>query len=144
MSSVTGGPVPAYISVGGSKAVTGPGSGQGRLQPAAAPLCGLSRTASFSKPFYQIKAQYSTSFFLCQGGNFWETAGVFPGPGPPVGKMSLSVPGIRQIPEFLPEGKQLSVKHTVYGMENRAPGRKCWSMGFSPITYHMAPTTAPI
>ena len=38
VSSVTGGPVPAYISVGSSKVVASSGSDQSRLQPVAAPL----------------------------------------------------------------------------------------------------------
>ena len=65
VSSVTGGPVPAYISVGGSKAVTGFGSNKGRLQPAAAPLCCLSRAASFSMPFY-IGTHHITGLYPCQ------------------------------------------------------------------------------
>ena len=63
--SVTGGPVPAYISVGGSKAVADSGSNEGRLQPTAAPLWHFSRTASFSKPFYIGKYDI-TPLFPCQ------------------------------------------------------------------------------
>ena len=106
VSSVTGGPVPAYISVGGSKAVTGPGSGQGRLQPAAAPLCGLSRTASFSKPFYQIKAQYSTSIWLCQEGKLLEQTGFFLGSAG-AGRGMVPLCGTGMHPPFsFPAGKE--------------------------------------
>ena len=67
VSSVTGGPVPAYISVGGSKAVAGSGWGKSRLQPMAASLFCLPRTASFSMPFFKFEDTISLWCFSVKG-----------------------------------------------------------------------------
>ena len=66
VSSVTGEPVPAYISVGSSEAVACSGSGKSRLQPAAAPLCCHSRAAS-SSTLFDIVQHYTTVCCPCQG-----------------------------------------------------------------------------
>ena len=69
MSSITGGPVPAYISVGGSKAVAvfralaGSAFSQRRSLSAVE-----SRTASFSMLF-SVKINISRAFFLVKWGN---------------------------------------------------------------------------
>ena len=86
MSSITGGPVPAYISVGGSKAVAvfralaGSAFSQRRSLSAVE-----SRTASFSMLF-SVKINISRAFFLVKWGNL---------PFPDVGSLCLYRPGQR-------------------------------------------------
>ena len=69
MSSITGGPVPAYISVGGSKAVAVFRAPAGSAFSQRRSLSAVeSRTASFSMLF-SVKINISRAFFLVKWGN---------------------------------------------------------------------------
>lgn len=146
MSSITGGPVPAYISVGGSKAVAvfralaGSAFSQRRSLSAVE-----SRTASFSMLF-SVKINISRAFFLVKWGNLPFSGRRFP--------LSLQagpedVPGHRCVEQplhFLPSPGLPQDPHELshHGLRGHVVGLQHPQIAFEAVAHVIHPQVAAL